>query len=198
MKTPIILTLGVLAATVLAGCASHRETLGAGPAPVATTPQTTTTTPAAPAAVRLAPTDMQFVAVAAGSGMYEVEAARLAVSRATDPQVRSFAQMLVDHHTASNNELTALVSAKGHRIAPGLPPSLQQKVTTLSGMQGVAFDREFIRMTGVQDHMAAIAAFDQARTTVADAGLRAFIEKTLPVLRSHLQQAQGIAGRMAG
>lgn len=199
MKTSVTFTLGLVAAAALAGCAGNRASMGAGPsAVVAPTPSVTTTTVATPAAARLAAADLQFVAVAAGSGMYEVEASRVALTRAADPQVRAYAQMLVNHHTANNNELMALVSAKGHSVAPGLPPTLQQKVATLSGLSGAAFDREYIRMTGVQDHMATIAAFEQGRSRVADRDLVAFIDKTLPVLRTHLQQAQDLAGRMAG
>jgi putative membrane protein len=152
----------------------------------------------ATAATPLAAADLQFVAIAAGAGMYEVEAGRLAGTRAADAQVRAYGAMLVTHHTANNNELMALVGTKGHRIAPGLPAPLQQKVTTLSGLDGAAFDREFVRTTGVQDHMAAIAAFEQGRRTVTDRDLQAYIEKTLPALRAHLQQAQDLAGRIAG
>lgn len=197
MKFPATLTLGLLAAA-LAGCASQRTSMGAGPAVVAQPAPVVATTTVVPATPRLAAADLQFIAVAAGSGMYEVEAARLALTRAASPQVRAFAQMLADHHAAGNNELMALVSSKGQRVAPGLPPALQQKVNTLSGLSGEAFDREFIRTTGVQDHLAAVAAFEQGRRSVADRDLAAFIDKTLPVLRSHLQEAQNLAGRMAG
>lgn len=194
------LTLALVAAAsalALGGCASrHHAATSTAPATAVAT--TTTTTAGAPAATRLSAADLQFVAVAAGSGMYEVEASRLAQTRAADPQVRAYAAMLVNHHTANNNELIALVGTKGHRIAPGLPAPLQQKVATLSGLQGAAFDREYIRMTGVQDHMAAVNAFQQGRTSVTDRDLRAYIDKTLPVLQQHLQQAQDLAGRIAG
>lgn len=199
MNTAITLTAGLLGAALLTGCAGHRTTMGAGPAQAQVATTTTTTTTTAPAAVvRLSPADVQFVALAAGSGMYEVAASRVALGRATDPQVRAYAQMLVDHHTANNNELVAIVTSKGHRIGPALPPELQQKVNTLSGLSGANFDREFVRTTGVQDHRAAIAAFEEGRRTVTDPQLRAYIDKTLPVLRSHLQHAEDIAGRMAG
>ncbi|MGV3492362.1 MAG: DUF4142 domain-containing protein [Ramlibacter sp.] len=192
-----VLVLAVAAAALATGCASRQVVLGAGPAVVSTT----TTAQVAPAAVsqgRLSAGDQAFVAVAAGAGMYEVEAARLALTRAADPRVRGYAQMLVDHHTANNNELMTLAGTKGHRIVPGLPAVLRQKVQTLNSLQGADFDREFIRTTGVQDHAAAVKAFEDGQRTVADAALRAYVDKTLPVLRSHLQHAQDIAGRMAG
>ncbi len=199
MNTAITLAAGLLGAALLTGCASHRTTMGAGPAQAQVATTTTTTTTTAPAAVvRLSPADVRFVALAAGSGMYEVEASRVALSRAADPQVRAYAQMLVDHHTQNNNELVAIVTAKGQRIGPALPPELQQKVNKLSGLSGAEFDREYIRTTGVQDHRAAIAAFEEGRRTVTDRDLQAYIAKTMPVLRSHLQHAEDIAGKMAG
>ena len=194
-------SFGLLSCAVLAlaGCGTytyHNPVAVATPAAVSTTTSTTATMAAAPAS--MSPADLQFVAVAAGAGMYEVEAARVALTRASDTHVRSYAQMLVDHHTANNRELMSLVQAKGQRLAPGLPPSLQQKVSTLSGLSGPAFDREFVRMTGVQDHKAAIAAFEQGRGSVGDRDLQAYIDKTLPVLRQHLRDAETLAGTMAG
>ena len=203
MNTTLSITL-VLSAVALAACGTQRvTTVSSAPATVTTVSTvpavaSTAVIGAQPAAARLSADDLQFVAVAAGAGMYEVEAARLAATRAANAQVRGYAQMLVEHHTANNNELTTLVGSKGHRIAPGLPAPLQQKVAMLSGLNGADFDREFIRNTGVADHRAAIAAFEQNRTKVDDRDLQAFIDRTLPTLRTHLQQAQDIAGRMAG
>jgi putative membrane protein len=205
MKTSLCLSLTLIASAVLAGCAQRAATVTTVPAttvvstvPAATVTTTTNTAAVGAPAAKLSAADQQFVAVAAGAGMYEVEAARLAVTKASNAQVRGYAQMLLDHHTANNNELMTLVSSKGHRVAPGLPAALQQKVTTLSGLSGADFDREFVRTTGVQDHTAAVAAFEQHRRTVTDRDLQAYIDKSLPVLRSHLQQAQDLAGRMAG
>lgn len=192
-----------LAAAAIAGCASQRTTMGGPPAMTPATPAIVAGAAprgAAPvaAASRLTAAEQSLVAVAAGAGMYEVEAGRLAATRAADPQVKAYGRMLVEHHTANNDELMALVRAKGHTVAPGLPAPLQQKVTMLQGLSGPAFDREFIRHTGVSDHMAAIREFEQRRPSVADRDLQAYVDKTLPSLRTHLQQAQDLLGRLAG
>ena len=200
MKISLSLSLAIVSVAALAACSTQRVvTVPASTAVLVTpAPATTTVLGATAPAVQIPAADSQFIAVAAGAGMYEVEAARLALSRASMPQVRSYAQMLLDHHTANNRELMTLVGSKGQRVAPGLPSELQQKVSTLSGLSGADFDREFVRMTGVQDHMAAIAAFEQGRRSVSDRDLQAYIDRSLPVLRSHLQQAEDLAGRMAG
>ena len=192
------LALVSCAALALAGCGMYHNPTAMGTAPAVAVTSQTTSMAAGPSAMQLSAADLQFVAVAAGAGMYEVEAGRVAASRASDTHVRAYAQMLVDHHTANNRELMSLVRAKGHSLAPGLPPSLQQKVSTLSGLSGQALDREFVRTTGVQDHRAAINAFEQGRRSVTDRDLQAYIDKTLPVLRQHLRDAETLAGTLAG
>lgn len=201
MKISLSLSLTVVSVAALAACSTQRVATIPVAAPavaVVPAPATTTVLGATAPAVTFTTAESHFIAVAAGAGMYEVEAARLALSRASSPQVRSYAQMLLDQHTAANKELMALVSSKGHRVAPGLPTELQQKISDLSRMNGTDFDRDFVKMTGVQDHTATIAEFEKARASVGDRDLRAFIDKSLPVLRTHLQQAQDLAGRMAG
>jgi len=197
MKTSLSLTLGILSVAALAACSTQRIATVSTPAAVIV-PATSTTTVMGATAVPFNAADTHFIAVAAGAGMYEVEAARMALTRAGNPQVRSFAQMLLDQHTAANRELMAMVGGKGHKVAPGMPPELQAKLDTLKGTSAANFDHEFIRTTGVADHMATIAEFEKSRSSVGDRDLRAFIDKTLPVLRTHLQQAQDLAGRMAG
>lgn len=153
---------------------------------------------AAPSASRLAAPDLHFVLAAAGTDLYEIQASQMAMSRATTPAVRNYAQMLVNHHTMTSNELKGIVSAKGVTPPTTLPADKAAKIAQLSRLQGHDFEREYIRMTGVQDHQAAIGIFDNASRTLADPDLRNFAVKGLPILRQHLKAAQDIAGTMAG
>ena len=186
----------VLGVAVLAsGCASMQDKhhAGARGAAVAGAPAA-----AAPSAARLSAADMSFVTTAAGNGLYEIQVAQLAMTRGSNGQVRSYAQMLVNHHTMSSNELKTILAAKGVTPPATLPPDKQAKMAQLSRLNGQDFDREFMRIAGVQDHSTAVTLFEQASRTLVDADLRAFAARTLPVLRQHLQSAQSIAGGMAG
>jgi putative membrane protein len=178
--------LGLAAATLLAlaGCTSM-NTGGTGAAGATT-------------GARLATDDRVYAMQAAGGGMYEVEAGRLAATRAASPEVRAFGQMLVDHHTASNAELMSLLQARGLPPPPALPTAMAAKIARLAPLSGAAFDQEFIRNAGIADHQTQIELFMRASRDVADPALRAWFTKTLPSLQAHLQAAQGIAGRIAG
>lgn len=147
---------------------------------------------------RLSTDDRVYAMRAAGGGMYEVEAGRLAAARATNPEVRTFGQMLVDHHSASNAELVSLLQARGLTPPPALPPAMTAKMARLAALSGAAFDQEFMRNAGVADHRAQIELFMRASRDATDPTLKAWFAKTLPSLQMHLQAAQGVAGRIAG
>lgn len=157
-----------------------------------------TTSAGAASGGRLTTDDRVYAMQAAGGGMYEVEAGRLAATRAASADVRAFGQMLVDHHTASNAELMSLLQARGLTPPPALPPAMAAKIARLAPLTGAAFDQEFIRNAGIADHQTQIELFMRASRDVGDPVLKAWFVKTLPSLQAHLQAAQGIAGRIAG
>ena len=140
-------------------------------------------------AQKMARGDRKFIDAAAGAGMFEVQVGQLAVSKAEDPAVKAFASMLVDQHTAANNELVKLANAKGVELPAAPKHSLRRDIDKLGKKNGADFDRAFVREVGIAAHEQDIKLFEKARKDVKDADLRAFVEKTLPVLRDHLAAA---------
>ncbi|WP_233210954.1 DUF4142 domain-containing protein, partial [Pseudoxanthomonas sp. KAs_5_3] len=70
--------------------------------------------------------------------------------RASSPEVRGYAQMLVDHHTRVNNELRALVRDQGMRLPGVLPRGKYAKLDRLASASGDEFDRTYIRLVGIE------------------------------------------------
>ena len=60
----------------------------------------------------LSPADRRFAIEAAHAGMAEVDLGILAAERAASPDVKQFAQRMIDDHTRSGDELKALASIK--------------------------------------------------------------------------------------
>lgn len=147
---------------------------------------------AAPAgkAVRLARADRKFIDAAAGSGMFEVHVAQLAVSKANDLNVRNFASMLVDQHKAANDELVRIATAKKVELPAAPKRSLRREIDKLGKKSGDDFDRAFVREVGIEAHEKDIKLFQDARKHVKDPDLKAFVDKTLPVLQDHLAAAR--------
>jgi putative membrane protein len=141
--------------------------------------------------------DRKFIAAAAGSGMFEVHVSQLAASKANDANVKAFATMLVDQHKAANDELVRIASEKKVELPAAPKRSLRREIDKLGKKSGDAFDRAFVREVGIQAHEKDIKLFQDARKHVKDPDLKAFVEKTLPVLQDHLAAAKKLpqAGR---
>lgn len=188
----------VLLALALALPAAHAQggagtSMTGGQAAPAVQPGTgTRNTP--PPSHKIARGDRKFIESAANSGMFEVDIAQLAASKATDPQVRSFANMLVDQHTAANNELVKIANARGVELPPAPRHSLRSEVDKLGKKTGAEFDRDFVRQVGIKAHEQDIKTFEKAGKDVKDPELRAFAQKSLPMLREHLAAARKLPG----
>jgi putative membrane protein len=148
---------------------------------------------------KLARGDRKFIDDAASSGMFEVQVAQLAASKATDPNVKSFAGMLVDQHTAANNELVKIANAKGVELPAAPKHALRRDIEKLGKKNGEAFDRDFVREVGIQAHEKDIKMFQKASKDVKDPELKAFVDRTLPHLQEHLAAAEKLpqSGRNA-
>jgi len=188
------LTLGAAIALALSIGSAQAQTPGAGTSATggqsAPAVQPGTGTRNLPAKSNIARGDRKFIEQAANSGMFEVQVAQLAVSKATDPNVKSFASMLVDQHTAANNELVKIANAKGVELPAAPKHSLRREIEKLGKKNGAEFDRDFVREVGLKAHEKDIKAFEKASKDVKDADLKAFVDKTLPVLREHLAAAE--------
>lgn len=134
--------------------------------------------------------DRKFIEEAANSGMFEVQVGQLAASKASDANVKSFASMLVDHHTAANNELVKIANARGVELPAAPKRALRRDIEKLGKKNGAEFDRDFVRNVGIKAHEKDIKMFEKASKDVKDAELKAFVDKTLPVLREHLAAAE--------
>ncbi len=127
--------------------------------------------------------DRQFFEKAAKSGVKEVEVSSAVLPKLTTPAVREYAQMMVAHHTAANEELKALASRKGVT----LPANDGDFAKKWSKNDKDVADEYLDEM--VDDHQEAVALFEKASRS-SDPDVAAFAQKTLPKLRQHLDLAR--------
>lgn len=134
--------------------------------------------------------DVQFVKKAAAAGQFEVEVAKLATERATDAQVKSFAQMLVDDHTAANQKLQQIASSHNVTLPASLPDDKKKELDQLSKLSGAEFDRQFVKTVGIKDHQHDVSDFQKASKTAKNDDVKNFAESSLPTLQKHLAAAE--------
>jgi len=143
------------------------------------------------AAAALSNTDRDFVQKAASGGMAEVELGQLAQNNATSQLIKEFGQRMVTDHGQANMELQR-IAQNGNFTLPTRPDSKSEAIRRqLSGLQGSAFDTAYTQSM-LSDHQEDIAEFQKEAQSGEDPALKAFAQKTLPVLQHHLQMAQAM------
>lgn len=136
--------------------------------------------------------DAEFLKQAAQNGHAEVEGSKLALSKASSPEVKAFAQKMVDDHSKAGEELSALAASKGVKVSD--EPSLAQKakLKLLSLRDGLSFDQHYADSIGVKAHQDTVKLFQKASDEAKDPEVKAFATKTLPVLQHHLDMSRDL------
>ena len=186
-----LLIAGVaVAALSLAACGQQTETKGAAtPAEQAATPD------ANPAATVITPSNEaaapDFVAKAAASDMFEVEAAKLAQTKAKNPGVKKFADEMVTAHTKSTADLKKAIADSGQTLAlpTALPKDLQDKLSDLGKAEN--FDKAYMD-NQVDAHQAALDVLQRYAQDGDVPVIKAFAAATAPVVQQHLDMARKI------
>lgn len=131
-----------------------------------------------------------FVMAAASSNAFEIESSQLAVDSAQDEAVRTFAEQMIEDHTAATRELSTVVAQAGLQ-APELDLAAQHQemLDQLQDAEGEEFDSLYATLQ-VQAHEEAIALHEAYAENGDEDALREFAEQTLPILEEHLAMAQ--------
>jgi putative membrane protein len=137
----------------------------------------------------------EFLLLAAQDGLLELEAARLAQTKAQTEPVREFARMMVEHHTRTNEELMRLGQGLGLEMPKALDANAHKKLDKLQGESGRDFDKEYMDMM-VDEHRRIIGMFERQAGREEDAPVGGWASQTLPMLRNHLDQAKATEDRI--
>jgi putative membrane protein len=164
--------------------------LGVGVWPTMAADTAATPASGARSAAALSAADAKFIKAAAEGGLFEIAVGKLAAEKATNAEVKSFANMLIEQHGAANDKLKKVADAHGITLPTVVPSDKQTKIDRLSRLSGDAFDRQFVEMVGLADHRHDIAEFEKESRSGKSEDVRNFAAETLPTLKAHLETAQ--------
>lgn len=134
---------------------------------------------------KLKHSDRAFFEKAAKAGMKEVEVSQGTLDHLANPQVKSFAQMMVTDHSTANTELLALAARKGVTL-----PAKEMKYEEKWSKKTKDVDEDYMKEM-VDDHEDAVKLFEKAAKS-DDPEIAAFAQKTLPTLEHHLTMARDL------
>ena len=139
--------------------------------------------------------DREFLTTAIQAGLAEVQLARLALETAQDEDVRSFAERMVEAHTAANQQLMSLAETAGLTPATEMDQRHQAVHRQLSELSGAEFDRQYMQGQ-VQDHQTAVELYS-TEATQPSGPVDELAGRLLPALQEHLEMAQRISQALA-
>jgi putative membrane protein len=199
----------VAALTLLnGGCKPKSSTTGAaetgatGAAPGADTTKMATPDTTAKGGMTTGGTlsDANIVALLDEANKADSSASALAAKKATNPEVKAFARMMMSEHHALRVQGQAL--AKKVKLTPEPPAEdplaapAQDEVNALqSAPKGAQFDKTYIdKEVGI--HQAVKDLLDKAHSAAQNAELKSLIEKAQPIIQKHLDKAEALQKKL--
>ncbi len=136
--------------------------------------------------------DKQFMIAAARTDMIEAHEGQMAESQAKRADVKDLAKTLVQDHTESYEQLTALAAKTGVSIPKGINAAKDPGIESLTRLNGDRFDQIFDR-DEVAAHRRALALFKREAASGHDPDVKAWAAQRIPVLEKHLHLAEECA-----
>jgi putative membrane protein len=146
----------------------------------------------------------EFVDKMAIAGLAEVELGKMAAERATNPDVKAFAQMMVRDHSRADQELSRVASQLNIQPPTQVDQEHRDLIDRLSKLQGAEFDREYMAamVKGHQQVLEQLRSFTAGARPTGTAGgrneqaLRQWATKTLPTVQQHFDRARAIEAKL--
>jgi putative membrane protein len=139
--------------------------------------------------------EQMFVTQAATGGMAEVEMGKLAVDKASSPDVKKFAEQMISDHTKVDEKLETIATGKSLKVPNVLDAEHKAKLEMLSKKSGAQFDNAYIHAQ-VAGHQKMQELLNQEAKNGADADLKAFAANTLPTVGQHYKMAKELEAKM--
>jgi putative membrane protein len=138
------------------------------------------------------PGPKDFASDAVQASQYEIEAAQIAQTQSQTPNVRAFAQEMIDDHTRSQAAMRQAAAASGLPAPPLAISSDQARLlAALQSVRGADFDKLYARQQ-VLAHTQALAVEQSYASSGPDGALRHAARSDLPMIQHHLEEAKAL------
>ena len=146
--------------------------------------------------------DAQIASIVVTANQVDIDAGKLATTKATDPEVKKFAQLMVTDHTGVNKSAVELatklkVTPEDNPTSKSIKAGGDENVKDLKTLTGAAFDKAYIDHE-VAYHQQVLDAVDKTLIPGAkNAELKALLVKTRPAFVAHLEHAKHVQASLA-
>jgi putative membrane protein len=147
------------------------------------------------------PTDAQIAHIAYTAGQIDVEAAKQALKKSKNKEVRAFAENMVKDHTAVNKQALALVKKlkvkpQDNSTSQALTNQAKAKRDELAKLNGAAFDKAYVDNEVAYHKTVDNALETQLIPSAQNAELKSLLETGLKIFQGHEQHAEHVAAEL--
>jgi len=134
-----------------------------------------------------------FVNTAAASDAFEIATSKLALTNGASAAVKSYAQKMIDAHTASTAKLKTTTAGLTPPLTPDptLNAEQQQKVDSLKALNGAAFDQAY-KTEQAAAHQQTLDVLSGYASTGDVPALKTFASGLVPIVTAHLNMVKGL------
>src|SRR5215469_2272905 len=146
------------------------------------------------------PTDPQIAHIAYPVGQIDVDAAKQALAKSKNKEIRAFAQDMERDHSAVNKKALALVkklkvTPEDNDTSKALAKQAKEKRAELAKLSGAAFDKAYID-NEVAYHKTVDGALENTLIpSASNAELKALLQTGLKIFQGHEQHAEQVAAK---
>ena len=133
-----------------------------------------------------------FIKEAAEGNLAEVELGQMAQQKTQNPQVKQFAERMVQDHTQANQQLQTLAQTGGVKFPTEPSHKHRKEMKRLEKMTGTEFDQHYARYM-LEDHSKDIKNYSKAAENLEDPGVKQYTPNHPAQLQQHLQHARQMA-----
>jgi putative membrane protein len=145
---------------------------------------------AAPFAHAASSTTENFVRNASIGSQFEIESSKLALQKSSNPEIKQFAQMMIDDHTKASEQMKSDLKGDEAALASTtLDAKHQAQLDQLQKASGASFDAAYVKDQKAA-HKEAIDLFSDYAKSGDDTALKNFATQTLPTLQMHQQHVK--------
>jgi putative membrane protein len=147
------------------------------------------------------PTDPQIAHIAYTAGVIDINAAKQAIAKASNKDVKSFAEDMVRDHEAVNKQALDLVkklkvTPEDNDTSKTLSKQATEKLAELDKLKGAEYDKAYVA-NEVAYHKAVNSALEtQLIPSAGNAELKSLLQTGLKIFQGHQQHAEQVAAKL--
>lgn len=146
--------------------------------------------------------DAEIASVAVTANQIDVDYAKIALQKSTDPEANKFAQTMMDDHNSIIEKATALVqklnvTPEDNSTSQSLLDGAKKTKDELNSKSGMAFDKAYID-NEVSYHVAVISTVkDKLIPQAKNEELKELLQSVIPIFEHHLAMAKEAQANIA-